>query len=697
MSASIRFVCASLALLWTAGCNSSLAVTDGAAVDGGSVSDSSVEAGPTADVVRDAPTDRGALSDGGALLAGHFAPCGVVGFARIQRAVATPDGALVALATRGREVVLVSPEDGSIALRVEAHAGVVHDVVFSDDGAVMFTYGDDGYVRAWQTRDGAPLWATRRSGVAADARMAFRDGVVALGGRPVQLFDARTGASLQTIDDPSMGSSVGLAPAVVAISPDGSTLAVAWGSIARTYTRDGRATGVTLSGDLGALAPGAYAPEIQSLAYSPDGSALLMAVRRAYVVSPGSVPFPIARIFSAADGATIATLTSATSYGVSAAFSRDARHVATAAGGVVEWWTVRDPNGWIAAPSPPRRTRAAASEVRVDARGRILASTPLALQVLAPDGGDVMAELVAGDADGRTLAFTPDGSRILRSTARDTALELWSASPAPRRLEALTVERPVADLSPDGSLLAVARARGVELRSLAGAMASRVVAEEVALPSAVSFAPDGRSIALATTPARSGDVSVVSQWTTDGALVARADAVGPVVQLRRASQGDAWIAVGPSRDRYRGPQGVDLFATGPSLASRFRVTVEGSGIDSADVSADASTVLFAGWITDLRRARLSDGTDVPITPAVRAARVAFSPDGELLVRSYLNTVMVTSPERPASGVELTPRCDRAGCVGPAGDVVRLVFSRDGRTLATVTATGDTRLYCRPTR
>lgn len=695
MSASIRFAFASLALLWTAGCSATVTPTDGAALDENARPDAAVEAGPPADVVRDVSADRGAPPTEARLLAGHFAPCGVVGFARIQRAVPTPDGARVALATRGREVVLVSPEDGSIALRVEAHAGVVHDVVFSDDGAVMFTYGDDGYVRAWRASDGAALWATRRAGVtAADARMDFRDGVVALGGRPVQLFDARTGMSLLTIDDPGTGSSVGLAPAVVAIAPDGRTVAVAWGSVARTYTRDGRATGVTLSGDLGTLSPGAYPPEIQSLAYSRDGSALLMAVRRAYVVSPGSVPFPIARIFSTADGATIATLTSASSYGVSAAFSRDASHVVTAAGGVVEWWSVRDASGWIAAPSS-RRTRAAASEVRVDARGRILASTQTALQVLAPDGGDVTAELVAGDADGRTLTFTPDGSRLLRSTARDTALELWSTSLAPRRVEALTVERPVADLSPDGSLVAVARARGVELRSLAGGAPPRVVAEDVTLPSAVSFAPDGRSIALATTPARSVDVSAVSQWTIDGTLVARADAVGSVVQLRRTARGDAWIAVGPSRDRYRGPQGVDLFATGASLASRFRVTAEGSGVDSADVSVDQSAVLFAGWITDLRRARLTDGTDVPITPAVRAARVAFSPDGALLVRSYANTVVVTSPERPAVGVELTPRCDRAGCVGPAGDVVRLVFSRDGRTLATVTATGDTRLYCRP--
>src|SRR4051794_590113 len=109
-----RFLLGSV-LVWSAltGCGSSVPGLD----DGSAATDAIAREDSLPDGARpvDArPVRDGATADAGPGLVQPFAPCGVVGVARIERAVPSPDGALIALATHARQVVLVSARDGAV-------------------------------------------------------------------------------------------------------------------------------------------------------------------------------------------------------------------------------------------------------------------------------------------------------------------------------------------------------------------------------------------------------------------------------------------------------------------------------------------------------------------------------------------------------------------------------------------------------
>jgi outer membrane protein assembly factor BamB len=120
-----------------------------------------------------------------------------------------------------------------VTARAPAHRGAVYDVAYSPAGDRLYSYGEDGLVKAFDVASGRELWAQARTAQPPRrSRIDVRGGVVAIGGGEVELFDAQSGAPLERFTDPALDGRVVVAPAVVALGPDGAQVAAAFGSTA---------------------------------------------------------------------------------------------------------------------------------------------------------------------------------------------------------------------------------------------------------------------------------------------------------------------------------------------------------------------------------------------------------------------------------------------------------------------------------
>lgn len=662
--------------------------SDATASDAGAVSDataSDATSAPDATPALDASMPDASL--------GPFVPCGVVGFGTVARAVPSPDATLIALATVAREVVLVSSVDGTLVRRISAHEGAVVDVAFSADGRTLFSWGQDRHLRAWSTSDGAPLWSVRKSSGDVDVRLAVEGDEVAVGGPPVEVFDARTGAHLRSVEHPGVARRSGFDPGLVAFSRGGRIMAAAQGQTVHLFDAAGASLGIELSGDLGVVDSGAYTPDIQSIAFMPTGE-LLVAVRRAYFSTSG-LRYPVARIYDTDDGATITTLTASSSYGVSAALSVDGARVVIAAGGAVDEWTVRAPDGrWLGESATAQRVDSPAAEVRYDARGRVIArDAGTRVRVHAPGSAAPDLVLRAGTPGDGPLVLLDDAS-LVRTTGGRT-VETWSIAGEPARLRVVAEGVRAAAISSDRTRIAVARPHGVELLDLgAPERGALVLASTISGARALAFDPTDTVLAIAADRDERSHQrpSVLTLTPIGGAPVAYATAAGVVDQIRSTAAG--WLTIGPSRDRHRGPHAFEVWSGGGALTRRATLDQEGTGLDSADVHPDGSTLLAAGWVTPLRARSIADDREIVLPAELRATRVRYAPDGSVLVRGEsTGRVLLGPPDRPTEGTPLIA----PGPDAPFGEIARLDVSPSSRVLAVGTVHGDTRVFCRRER
>lgn len=614
--------------------------------------------------------------------------CGAIGLPQLETARLSPDGARVALAGANGEVLVVSSTTGALLYRVEAHVGRTYDVAYSPAGDMVYSTGADGLVQAFRAATGERLWSRRRRDpVAPLTRLDADARSVVVGGTVVELFDADTGEPQRELSDPALDGRVIVAPAVVALSPDGTAVAAAFGQDVVLLDRSSGARLGTYSGDLGVIGNGAYPPEVQSVAFAPDGRALLVAVRRAYVTQPTAARYPVARLYAVPDGATILTLTSSRSYGITAALSPEGTHVLVAGG---EWWTVRDARGWITTPARPRTLLGVSEWVDAGGAGRVVMSTRGRLAVLDAEGparGSLFTR-PSGDIYGRTLRVSADGARVLVSTADDRTAELWTLDApdaaglrAARRTLTASAAGGVADLSNDGRTLITGSTRGVQVVDTEDGRARELVAD-VAPVHALSLAADGRSMLVARGGARTTTPSTLWQLDLDGAVLAHADSGGVVMHLTRAPGG--WLSEAPSRDHFRGPAMVELWTA--TLSARFAARLETWGPNSAVLTPDGASILAAPWLQPLLRVDVATAQEHPWDPSTRSTRLALSEDGFLFRAREDGALLVSRVDAPDSPIltEAPPPTSRLG-------YVRLELG--GPTLAATTATGETRLYC----
>ncbi|MET7402226.1 hypothetical protein ABZS66_52975 [Dactylosporangium sp. NPDC005572] len=531
----------------------------------------------------------------GSVLSAAAAPRRValnVGGPSVYGVAFTPDRSLLAAALADGGVALWDPDRGTPVARFTGHAGRAAGVAFADDGRLLFSLGIDG-------TEGAVL-----------------------------VRDTRTGRELARYAEPGAGS-------VIAVTADGARFAV---PVAAGIALHDRRTGTRT------LLP---SPLATSLSFSADG-ALLVAAGGAGppVVWDTAGATPVAHL--PADGVTSALFDPA---GPLVAGSADGHgvHLWSVAPGAVtalpplpglfSWaasapaggrLAVVDEGGAVTVWDLARRVPVAAFHDR----GRsetVMATLSRDGTMLASAGfnGTIVVHDLRGAPFGgftgavQDVRVSPDGRTVATAHA-DRAVRLWDRAGRPlATLDGHPDEVEAIAFSPDGRrLAAVSRDNTVTVWDVAGGRPALPAFRTTTAGAStdVAYAPDGRSVAVATLGPYVWDVS-------DPAGPSDATARFPArIVTSLAYSPDGRHLVGASVGGY-----LNLWDAATGALVR-RVNAGQGALQDVAVSPDGTLLALAG-----------DGRTVTLWDAGGAARVAtldahtapvqvlaFSPDGRLL-------------------------------------------------------------------
>ncbi|MDT5295174.1 MAG: hypothetical protein QOJ76_2054 [Acidobacteriota bacterium] len=439
----------------------------------------------------------------------------------------SPDGRTLA-ASCNLEFVILDIATEKVVHILRGHRERLSSVVFSPDGEVLATAAWDGAVKLWSTKTGSLLRTITASASAPASAVAFRPDGLALASAShdgaVKLWDAATGRLVRTLARPL--------PAL----PDGSDNPKSVLANAVTFSPDGRAVAAGFSGGevkvwdapAGSLRatfkPGAFG--FDSVAFAPDGLTLVGGDEAGGVyvwdVATGALRFPRAGVVA---------LVSALAVSADGRMLASGHEEATGDGVMnrVRLWSFADGRELRVLPESPGsiKTLAFSPDNRT-----------LAVGASDCEHGDSAVELwdVAAGTRTRSLkehrcevyrvAFSPDGRTLLTvgndagyndspsysvrqwDTATGRELSKFAAPQDARSgLTKIFLERDSLAFSPDRKLIAGQgnnEADGIKgggslfLWDFAGGQEPRELTRSEESYSAVSFSPDGRTLAAAT-------------------------------------------------------------------------------------------------------------------------------------------------------------------------------------------------------
>ncbi|MGH9192870.1 MAG: BTAD domain-containing putative transcriptional regulator [Acidimicrobiales bacterium] len=563
----------------------------------------------------------------------------------------------------GTVFVTEGPEDSGVVDIRDARTGesvrswVGHDVdvnnvVFSPDGSMLATAGDDGAAKVWDPRTGEELWSVESPDHAGVVGLTFspdgsRLAAVFVAEGVVRVIDLRTGLIVREI--PSGGA------VWAEFSPDGERLALAGPDRPEAVVVDARSGRevLRLVGHLWGL---------QDAAWSPDGRWIATAGDDTDV-----------RIWDARTGEGRSTLFGHAANVSSLEWSPDSRYLVSGGlDGTARLWRVFDTGGRQMLSLAAQGTSSGVAGVAFSPDGdRVMTGS---FDITAVNVWDVS---FAGDAEWAhvpaapsflgSAAFTPDGDRLVASSV-DGSATVWDAETGAR---ALTFGPP-GSAPPSGTAVF-----GIDT------LLDRPSWIDV---DAVEVSPDGRLIATAGTHGETtvwdaatgeevddfgaGDVTTGYDlaWGPDGELLAEAGVDG---------QGRGVVSIvdraGRSVATVRDEPGVHVISV--AFSPDGRVVATGRERPGQPFDPDFHGVRV--W--DLERREVVSSVETP------ASTVAFDPGGTRLVTAdWISGAAAVWDVR--SGERVASLEGHEGAVGDA------VFSPDGSTIATAGNDGTVRLW-----
>ncbi|MDX1548341.1 MAG: hypothetical protein R3247_15185, partial [Rhodothermales bacterium] len=319
----------------------------------------------------------------------------------------SPSGALLATAGADSAVTLWEARTGRRRATLRGHTAQIYGVAFSPSGDTLASAGDDATVRLWDARAGMPLGTlTGHSNAVYDAAFSPDGRYLASGSwdNTVRLWDLHTGR----LAVPPLTGHQEYVPSV-AFSASGWLASGGFDNRVLLWRPGGyRPTGHVL----GAEAGGGHTSVVLGTAFSPSGDTLASASGDNTI-----------RLWDAATGAALGTLTGHRSIVNAVAFSPDGRRLASGSlDGTAAVWDAA--------------TGARLQTVQSEHSGILAVAFSPSGDTLATGGWDntitlwdghtgALLHTLTGHADAVwSLAFSPGGG-ILASGSRDRTVRLW--------------------------------------------------------------------------------------------------------------------------------------------------------------------------------------------------------------------------------------------------------------------------------
>jgi WD40 repeat protein/serine/threonine protein kinase len=580
-------------------------------------------------------------------LSGHRAAVAAVAF--------SPKGRFLASASHDRTVRIWDVQTSQTIRTLSGHADVVYGLAYSPDGIRLATASWDGTVKVWEVETGREL-LTFRGHKEPVSRVAFSpDGrrLVSLSPKTVLVWDAATGAELQTLGPPSERNRYGLA-----YSPDGRFVAVTTQeqTIVLWEVETGREVRVFQG----------HRSVVKNVAFSPDGQFLASGAGDLVRSEPGEV-----MVWKTDTGQEVYRLRGHTDpiYGV--AFSPDGRRlVSCSEDQTVKVWDLGTGQEALTIRAHADMVRAVAFSSDGTRLASGCADGTIKVWDANPWTDDRPSQevhtLAGAGARIFRISFHPDGRHLAAASDNETITVWDSLASEGQPLRRIPSDSPTfaAAYSPDGSLLATATSDGVVwlLDAATGKTLRTLASHRLGPIRDLAFSPNGRRLAAASWD-RTVHVWDLPLGKMVHLLEGHADAVTAV-----AFSPDGLFLASASHD-----QTVRIWnaATGQML---HVLTGHKSRVFGVAFSPDSKTVASAG---NDGTVRLWDGATGQERRILRGHGsgvygVAFSPDGRLASASNDWTVKLWDPKTGQELRTLRGHGDRVQCVA---------FSPDGRHLA----------------